>query len=138
MRTTALLLITVLTLGAAPARAEPQVVSHQRGMLTHLGVGLLISGMFGLGLGVAGALGSSDASARLGAYGSSPTMAEQPTVTALQTRLFVNSVLAGVGLVAGAVAAAFGIGCILGDAPRPSVAFVPISQGGVFVLSAGF
>lgn len=138
MRTTALLLVTVIAFGAAPARAEEQVTAHQRGFLTHVGVGFLIGGMLSLGLGTAGAIGSSEANTRLEAYGGQATAAEQPTVDALKARLAVNSVLAGVGLVVGAVATAVGIGCILGDAPRASVAFVPTSQGGVFVLSARF
>lgn len=138
MRTTSLMLASMIVLGPVSARAETPVTVTQRGFLTHLGMGLLIGGMAGLGLGVAGAIGSSDANTRLAAYGPQPTMAERPSVEALQSRLFVNSVLAGVGLVAGALATAFGIGFIVGDAPRGSVAFVPVSQGGVFVLSGGF
>lgn len=138
MRTTALLLATLLALSATPARAEEQVVTHQRGFLTHLGVGFFIGGMAGLGVGVAAMLSLADTSILLNAYGSFPTAEEQPTVKALETRMTVTSVLAGVGLVAGAVATAVGIGCILGDAPRAQVAFVPTAQGGVFVLSGRF
>ena len=138
MRTTALLLLTVFSLGSTAARAEEPAGVHQRGFLTHLGMGFLIAGLFSTGAGVAGVIGANDANTRLQAYSGASIAAEQPSVEALQARLGANTVLAAVGVVLGPIATAFGIGFIAGDAPRASVAFVPLAQGGVFVLSAGF
>ena len=50
MRTTSLMLASMIVLGPVSARAETPVTVTQRGFLTHLGMGLLIGGMAGLGL----------------------------------------------------------------------------------------
>ncbi len=134
MRTTALLLAAVLALGAAPARAEEK----QRGFLTGLGLGLLVGGLVGVGAGTAGLFGSIDASIRLSAYGATPAADEMPSVTALQERRAGGTTLALVGFLGGGLALAGGVACLLLDSPRASVAFVPTSQGGIFVFSGRF
>ena len=126
------------TFGTALLSIMTKARSQSGGYLTHLGMGFLIAGLFSTGAGVAGVIGANDANTRLQAYSGASIAAEQPSVEALQARLGANTVLAAVGLVLGPIAAALGIGFIAGDAPRASVAFVPLSQGGVFVLSAGF
>jgi hypothetical protein len=136
MRTTALLLVTVL-LAASPARAEDPA-PRQRTFLSGLGLGLLIGGLVGVGAGAGGLIGSNDASARLGAYGSTVAPEEQASVSALQQRMAGGATLAAIGFVAGGLALAGGITCLLLDTPRASVAFVPTSQGGVLVFSGRF
>jgi hypothetical protein len=139
MKSTALLLSAVLALGASPARAEepatpPQLVMKQRGFLSGLGLGLLIGGLAGVGAGIGGLVNANEAQTFLTAYGS--TM--NPTVTALQQRLGDSTMLAVVGFFAGGLALAGGIICLAIDTPRASVAFVPTSQGGVFVFTGRF
>lgn len=137
MRTSALLLVTVLTLAAAPARAQ-DAAPRQRTFLSGLGLGLLIGGLVGVGAGTGGLVSSSDATARLAAYGSSFSAEEQPSVLALQQRLSGTATLAGVGFVVGGLLLAGGVTCLLLDTSRASVVFVPTSGGGVLVLSARF
>jgi hypothetical protein len=136
MRTTALLLVAALALGATPALAEePQ---RQRGFLSGLGLGFLVGGLLGVGAGTAGLLGANDATVRLAAYGGTFTPDEEPAVLALQQRVSGSTALAVVGFVGGGLALAAGVTCLLIDSPRATVAFVPTSQGGVFVFSGRF
>ena len=72
MRTTALVLITAIALGASSVRAE-EPAPKQRGFLSGLGLGLLVVGMGGVGAGVAGVVSANDAYSRLGAYSGAVT-----------------------------------------------------------------
>ncbi|MDP1829497.1 MAG: hypothetical protein Q8L48_39890 [Archangium sp.] len=137
MRTTALLLVTVLALGSTSARAD-EPPPRQRGFLSALGLGLLIGGLAGVGAGAGGVVGANDATVRLGSYGGTFTPDEKPAVDALQQRIVGSTVLAVTGFVGGGLALVAGVTCLLLDSPRASVAFVPTSQGGVFVFSGRF
>lgn len=137
MRTTALVLVAALALGAAPVRAEA-VAPKPRGLLSGVGLGLLIGGLAGFGVGAAGVMGANDATAQLVPYGGVFTVEEQPSGDALQRRFASGIIMGVVGFVGGTLALAAGITCLLLDAPRASVAFVPTAQGGVFVFSGRF
>lgn len=137
MRTTALLLVTVFALAAAPARAE-DAAPRQRTFLSGLGLGLLVGGLVGVGAGTGGLVSANEAATHLAAYGRTFTADEQPAVIALSQRISGSSTLAAVGFVVGGLMLAGGIACLLLDTPRASVAFVPTSQGGVLVFSGRF
>lgn len=141
MRTLALLLAVALALGAAPVRAEEVAAAapvKQRGFLTGLGLGLLVSGMIGMGAGIGGLLSANEAYGRVVAYGGMVAPNEVVSVNALNAQVSSGTALAAVGFIGGALALAGGVICVLLDTPRASVAFVPTSQGGVFVFSGRF
>jgi hypothetical protein len=143
MRTTALLFSVVVALSATSVRAENpvpanNVVKQQRGFLSALGLGLLIGGLAGIGAGIGGVIGANEAESYLILYRPTASAAEQPTVNALEQRAKGDSTLAAVGFIGGGLALVGGIICLAVDTPRASVAFVPTSQGGVFVFTGRF
>ena len=138
MRTATLLLAAAIAMSAMPVRAEEAIVRQQRGFLSGLGIGLIVGGLAGIGAGVGGTVSASEASVLLRAYGPNPASQEQVNVTALQNRVGGSSALAVLGLLGGSVALAGGVVCLVIDSPTTRLAFVPTSQGGVFVFSGRF
>lgn len=140
MRTTALLLTATLALGASSVRAEDTAPApkRQRGFLTGLGLGLFVGGLTGLGAGLGGLLTANDASERLAKYSEPLSAGERPTVDVLRGRRSGGTTLATFGFVAGTLALAGGVACLIIDTPRTSVAFMPTAQGGMLVLSGQF
>jgi hypothetical protein len=147
MRTHLAVALVLLLSTQAVAADGPQVSSQARvrGWVTSLGVGLLGVGVAGLGLGVGSLLNAADADHMLSAYyppaQAAPTTAEAPTVTQLAQRRSNANLLGIVSLIAGGVAVAGGLTCVLLDGsggPAVQAAVVPGPGGGALVLSGRF
>ncbi len=139
MKNTALLLVAVLALGATPARAEV-APGKPRGFLSGLGLGLLIGGLTGGGVGVAGVVAASDANLKMAAFPMPIPAAEVAAFDAMRSRASSGNTQAIVGFLLGGLALAGGITCLVIDGLGPSttVTFAPTVGGGTFVFSARF
>lgn len=140
MKFISLLLTAGLVLSAASARAEEAAPPQPRGFLTGVGLGLLVGGLAGVGVGVAGAASAADLGGTLKHY---PRILEDEaqTVKALDDARLASMAQAMVGFIGGALALAGGIACLALDgkgSDTSTVALVFTQQGGVLVLSGRF
>lgn len=136
MRGLALVVVAAAVLAAHPARAQAPSLLRERGPVSVAGVSFLGLGLGAAGLGLAGLLGSLDASALLQSYlgsGGAPSQADAPAAAALAARASEQRTLAIVGFAGAGALLAAGVVCLAVDAPRASpvaLGLVPLPGGG--------
>jgi len=118
---------------SAPARAQAPTLVRERGATSVAGASFLGLALGAAGLGLAGLLGSLDASALLQGYlkNGAPTAADAAVAAALDGRVAEQRTLAVVGFTAAGALLVAGVACLAVDAPRaPALAALPLPGGG--------